>query len=60
MEAPLSIQEARKLLEDYTSTDKEIEEIRGSLQLLVELSYDPWISERKKNKENSVDGSEVE
>lgn len=38
----ISIEEAREILKDYKSPDKEIEEIINSLQLLVELMFDKW------------------
>ena len=48
----MSVEECRKILEDYKSTDEEIEEIRDHLQLLVELMFDKWFEEQKQKRES--------
>jgi hypothetical protein len=47
----ISIQECRKILKDYKSTDEEIENTRDDLQLLVELMFDKLFEEQKQKRE---------
>ena len=48
----MSVEECRKILEDYKSTNEEIEEIIDNLQLLVELMFDKLSEEQKQKREN--------
>lgn len=48
----MSVEECRKILEDYESTDEEIENTRDDLQLLVELMFDKWFEEQKQKRES--------
>ena len=43
----LSIEETRRLLDDETLTDEEVTEIRDSFQILGEIIFEQWLSERK-------------
>jgi len=43
----LSIEETRRLLDDETLTDEEVTEIRDAFQILGEIIFEQWLSERK-------------
>ncbi len=43
----LSIEETRRLLDDETLTDAEVTEIRDSFQILGEIIFEQWLSERR-------------
>lgn len=47
----MSVEECRKILKDYKSTDEEIESTRDDLQLLVELMFDKLSEEQKQKRE---------
>ena len=44
----ISIKEARAILQDDQMADEDIQEIINSLQLLVELMFDKWTGDQKK------------
>jgi hypothetical protein len=43
----LSIEETRRLIGDETLTDVEVTEIRDAFQILGEIIFEQWLSERK-------------
>lgn len=43
----LTIEEARRLLDDDTLSDEEVAEIRDAVQILGEIIFEQWLSERK-------------
>lgn len=43
----LSIEETKRLLGDETLTDAEVTEIRDAFQILGEIIFEQWLSERK-------------
>lgn len=43
----LSVEEVRRLIGDETLTDAEVTEIRDAFQILGEIIFEQWLSERK-------------
>jgi len=43
----LGIAEVRRLIEDETLSDEEVAEIRDAFQILGEIIFEQWLSERK-------------
>lgn len=43
----LSVETTRKLLDDPTLSDAEVEEIRDGFRALVEVVFEKWRNERK-------------
>jgi hypothetical protein len=43
----LSVEEVRQLIGDETLTDAEVTEIRDAFQILGEIIFEQWLSERK-------------
>lgn len=43
----LSIEEVRRLIGDETLTDAEVTEIRDAFQILGEIIFEQWLSERR-------------
>ncbi|MDP2642006.1 MAG: hypothetical protein Q8P21_01810 [bacterium] len=46
----ISVEEARLILEDSQTDDKDIQETIHAMQLLVELMFDTWHKEQKNDK----------
>ena len=49
----ISVSDARLILEDNTSDDTEIQETIDTLQLLVELTFDKLMAERKAERQKN-------
>lgn len=43
----LTIEEAKRLLDDDTLSDEEVAEIRDAVQILGEIIFEQWLCERK-------------
>lgn len=43
----LTIEEAKRLLDDDTLSDEEVAEIRDAVQILGEIIFEQWLSERR-------------
>ena len=56
----LSIERAKKLLNDPSLSDKEIEEIRDGFYQLSELMFEQWQAERIKAKAKQKDNEKKE
>ena len=52
----MSIERTPELLPEMTKglSDEEVAEIRDTTQMLVELSFESWMENRKKGKESST------
>ncbi|NLD47028.1 MAG: hypothetical protein GX660_07490 [Clostridiaceae bacterium] len=51
----LSLEEAKKTLNDPNLTDEEVLEIRDSFQALAEIIFEQWQLERRKERMESLE-----